>query len=79
LIPSNDAIIRSAGTLVATVTDHNTIHLQPVKLGRDFGTNLEVLDGLTAGTRIVENPVDTLTEGQSVDPVADEVGSGLKH
>jgi len=69
LIPSNDAIIRAAGTLVAVVTDHNTIHFQPVELGRDFGTQIEVRDGLAAGTHIVENPSDALSEGEAVEPV----------
>ena len=68
LIPSNDAIIRSAGTLVAVVAANNTIHLQPVKLGRDFGTQLEVLDGLAENARLVENPNDTLREGEPVEP-----------
>jgi RND family efflux transporter MFP subunit len=66
LIPSDDAIIRAEGTLVAEVTPAGTIHLQPVKLGRDFGTQIEVLDGLAEGTRVVENPSDALAEGQEV-------------
>ena len=79
LIPSNDAIIRSAGTLVAVVMDDNTIHLQSVKLGRDFGTQIEILDGLAENARIVENPVDTLSEGESVEPVAVEAENSAKH
>jgi RND family efflux transporter MFP subunit len=78
LIPSNDAIIRSSGTLVAVVTSNNTIHLQAVKLGRDFGAQIEVLDGLAENARIVENPTDVLSEGQTVEPVTAETGSGLK-
>jgi hypothetical protein len=78
LIPSNDAIIRSAGTLVAVVTDRNTIHLQAVKLGRDFGAQIEVLDGLPENARIVENPTDTLSEGQVVEPVPAEIADSAK-
>jgi RND family efflux transporter MFP subunit len=78
LIPSNDAIIRSAGTLVAVVTDRNTIHLQAVKLGRDFGAQIEVLDGLPENARIVENPTDTLSEGQAVEPVPAEIANSAK-
>jgi RND family efflux transporter MFP subunit len=69
LIPSNDAIIRTEGTLVAMVTGENRIHLQAVKLGRDFGTEIEILDGLEPGARIVDNPSDALAEGTAVDPV----------
>jgi len=68
LIPSNDVIIRAAGNLVAVVTDQNTIHFQPVKLGRDFGTRIEILDGLAVGTHCVDNPNDALTEGGEVEP-----------
>ena len=78
LIPSNDAIIRSAGTMVAVVTDRNTIHLQAVKLGRDFGAQIEVLDGLPENARIVENPTDTLSEGQVVEPVPAEIADSAK-
>jgi RND family efflux transporter MFP subunit len=79
LIPSNDAIIRSAGTLVAVVADHNTIHLQAVKLGRDFGTQIEVIDGLLENARIVENPTDTLSEGEAVEPIPVAAAEGAKH
>lgn len=66
IIPSNDVIIRAAGTLVAVVTPTHTIHLQPVKLGRDFGTRIEILDGLASGAEVVENPSDSLAEGAEV-------------
>ncbi len=69
LIPSNDAIIRADGTLVAVVTEGNTIHFQKVALGRDFGTRIEVRDGLAEGTRFVDNPSDALSEGLAVEPV----------
>jgi RND family efflux transporter MFP subunit len=68
LIPSNDAIVRAEGTLVATITDGSAIHLQRVTLGRDFGTRIEVLAGLADGQRVVDNPSDALTEGQPVEP-----------
>jgi RND family efflux transporter MFP subunit len=70
LIPSSDAIIRAEGTLVAVVTPQDTIHFQPVVLGRDFGMRIEVRSGLAEGTRIVENPSDALSEGQAVDAIA---------
>jgi RND family efflux transporter MFP subunit len=70
LIPSSDAIIRAAGTLVATVTPENTVHFQKVALGRDFGTQIEVRDGLAEGQRVVENPSDALMEGETVEPLA---------
>jgi RND family efflux transporter MFP subunit len=79
LIPSNDVIIRPEGPLVAFVTDQNTVHLQPVKLGRDFGTQIEILDGLPEGTRVVENPADTLAEGQPVETIPAESAGSTNH
>lgn len=75
LIPSNDAIIRAAGTLVAVVTPGNRIHLQPVLLGRDFGSRIEVRSGLAEGERVVDNPTDALTEGMTVVPVLSPASS----
>jgi multidrug efflux pump subunit AcrA (membrane-fusion protein) len=69
LLPSNAAVINAAGTQVATIDDSNRIRLVRVKLGRDFGTRIEVLDGLAPGTRVVSNPSDALVEGLEVSPV----------
>ena len=74
IIPSNNAIIRAEGTLVATLDNENKIHLKHVTLGRDFGTEIEILDGLAEGTNIIDNPSDSLQEGQQV-----QVTSAQKH
>ena len=66
LLPSNAAIINASGTLVATVTAQNTIHLVHVSFGRDFGTQLEIIGGLNEGATVVTNPSDALTEGLEV-------------
>jgi multidrug efflux pump subunit AcrA (membrane-fusion protein) len=69
LLPSNAAIINAAGTQVATIDASNRIHLVHVTLGRDFGTRVEVIDGLGEGSRVVSNPNDALAEGMEVSPV----------
>jgi len=68
-LPSNAAIITSAGTFVDTVDPENKIHQVRVKFGRDFGTLIEIVDGLAVGARVVANPRDSLTEGMEVSPV----------
>ena len=70
ILPSNAAIIRAEGTLVATIDPGNRIRLVPVKLGRDFGTEIEILGGIVRGARVVSNPRDSLTDGLLVEPVA---------
>jgi RND family efflux transporter MFP subunit len=69
LLPSNAAIVNAAGTEVATVDDSGTIHLVPVKIGRDFGAVVEIIGGLEPGTHVVAKPSDALTEGLQVSPV----------
>jgi len=69
LLPSNAAIINATGTLVATVDSSNRIRLVNVKFGRDFGNQIEIVDGLSPGAHVVANPSDSLTEGLEVSPV----------
>ncbi|HEY3898137.1 MAG TPA: efflux RND transporter periplasmic adaptor subunit [Chthoniobacter sp.] len=67
-IPANAFVFRAEGPLVAVVTNENKIHWQPIKVGRDFGTYMEVLRGLDENARVVVNPTDDLTEGLKVEP-----------
>jgi RND family efflux transporter MFP subunit len=74
LLPSNAAIVNTSGTQVATLDAADRVHLVPVKLGRDFGTRIEILDGLEPGTRVLSNPTDSLREGTEVAPVSGTPG-----
>jgi len=66
VVPANTLLFRSEGLRVALVTAQQTIHLQPVTLGRDFGSTVEITEGLDDGDRIVLSPADSLYEGQQV-------------
>ncbi len=66
VVPANAFLFRTEGPQVATVVGDNHIHWQNIQVGRDFGTNLEVLDGLTENTQVVINPTDDLHEGIQV-------------
>jgi len=72
-IPSNALLIRKEGTQVAVVDEQNKIHLQKIRLGRDFGVTSDVIEGLKGGERLVLNPSDSLGEGDVVTVVVDEV------
>ena len=69
LIPVPALIFRSEGTQVATVDDGHHAVLKPVQLGRDFGTQIEVLSGLSEQDQVIINPPDSLTNGEEVRPV----------
>jgi RND family efflux transporter MFP subunit len=66
VVPANAFLFRTAGPQVATVMKDNRIHWQTIRVGRDFGTQLEVLDGLAENSKVVMNPTDDLREGVQV-------------
>ncbi|HEX4232505.1 MAG TPA: efflux RND transporter periplasmic adaptor subunit [Bryobacteraceae bacterium] len=68
VIPVNTLIFRSHGMQVAVVRD-NKAELAPITIGRDYGTEVEVVSGLTPQDAIIENPSDSLTSGTEVRPL----------
>jgi membrane fusion protein, multidrug efflux system len=69
-LSDNALIFRAQGMQVALVGSDNKVKLQSVKLGRDFGNTVEVLTGLNANDRVINNPPDSITEGQPVEIAA---------
>lgn len=65
-VPANTVLFRSEGLRVALVDDQQHVHLQPITLGRDFGSTVEVTEGLQDNDRIVISPPDSMYEGQQV-------------
>jgi multidrug efflux pump subunit AcrA (membrane-fusion protein) len=65
VVPVNALIFRSQGMQVAVVRDHKA-ELVPIAIGRDYGTEVEVVSGLTMRDEIIENPSDSLTSGTEV-------------
>lgn len=67
VIPGNTLLFRAQGTQVGIVDpDTNTVHLQDIKVGRDFGTKLEVTSGLKETDSVILNPSDSLADGAKV-------------
>ncbi len=66
VVPADAFVFRAQGPQVVTVTNDNRIHWQKISVGRDFGTQLEVLNGLQENTEVVMNPTDDLREGIEV-------------
>jgi RND family efflux transporter MFP subunit len=65
-IPAGALVVGPAGTRVVTATTENRAHYLPVQIGRDFGTHVEVLSGLTGKEQLVLNPSDALKEDAPV-------------
>jgi len=66
VVPANVLVIDQAGTHVVIVDAENRIGFRSVKLGRDFGREVEILEGMTANDVLVASPSDLLVEGETV-------------
>lgn len=65
MIPS-DALVFDQNGLHVVVVRSGTVHFQPVSISRDFGTTVEVRDGVQPGDQVVLNPAVNLAEGSKV-------------
>jgi multidrug efflux system membrane fusion protein len=69
LIPVSALIVNASGTSVALLEDRygqDVVHYTPVLVGRDFGTEVEILNHVNQGDRLVTNPPADLNEGATV-------------
>ncbi len=64
-VPANALIFRRDGLRVAVVRN-GLAQLVPIKVGRDYGTKLEVVSGLQASDEVILDPSDSLTDGSAV-------------
>ncbi len=64
---TNALILRSSGPQVAVVDQQRRVHIKPVKIGRNYGQTVEVLEGVSADDRLVQNPPDSLAENDQVE------------
>ncbi len=69
ILPANTLIVRADGTKVAVIDQNNHIQLKPVTTGRDFGTTIEIITGLSENEKVVTNPSDSVRDGATVNPV----------
>ena len=65
-VPVNALLFRAEGPRIAVVGSDQKIKLKPVMIGRDFGTKVEILNGLSPDDQIVVNPADSLEDGEQV-------------
>src|SRR5215475_11416757 len=64
-IPVNTLLFRSEGLRVVSVKD-GTATLIPLTIGRDFGSDVEVLTGLNGDESLIVSPPDSIVSGQRV-------------
>jgi RND family efflux transporter MFP subunit len=67
VVPGNALIFRAQGPQLGIVDPKtNLVHLQDIKIGRDLGNRIEVVDGLKPTDEVIVNPSDSLSEGAEV-------------
>jgi RND family efflux transporter MFP subunit len=70
VVPAAAILFRTDGAQVAIVQPDQTVHLQKITVGRDYGDRVEILQGVSEGTTIVAAPGDTAREGAPIVPVS---------
>ena len=79
VVPVSALIFRSEGLRLGTVgkdAKGNTIaHLVPVSMGEDDGATVQVLNGIKPGDQVIQDPPDSLVEGQRVTIVHSNSGA----
>ncbi|HEV8041505.1 MAG TPA: efflux RND transporter periplasmic adaptor subunit [Bryobacteraceae bacterium] len=70
LIPGSALVANAQGTRVAEVGLDRRVHLITVQTGRDLGTEIEILLGLSGSEQVINNPPDNLSDAQQVNVIA---------
>jgi RND family efflux transporter MFP subunit len=65
-IPASALIFRRNEPEVATLGSDDRVRLKPIEVGRDLGTEIEVLSGLTTSDRVIKSPWDSISDGDMV-------------
>jgi len=69
IVPTAALIFRRDGLQVVTVVDSKdgtVAHLVPITIGQDDGATAQVISGLTANDQVIQDPPDSIIEGEKV-------------
>lgn len=65
IVPA-DAVVFDQNSLHVAVVKNGIVHLQKITIARDFGTEVDVHDGVKPGDEVILNPMVNLAEGSRV-------------
>jgi RND family efflux transporter MFP subunit len=65
-LPANVLLFRSDGLRVGTVDANGRVVLKPVEVGRDYGSDVEIVRGLETNDKVILSPPDSLVDGLAV-------------
>jgi hypothetical protein len=63
---ASNAIIFNQDGVQAAVVENGVAHLRKIDIARDFGTEVQVSDGLKLGDQVILDPPADLTDGAKV-------------
>ena len=66
VLPTNTLLFSAAGSKVAIVQPDGKVRLQIVTLGTDYGHEVQIKTGLKPDDKVITNPPDSISDGQSV-------------
>lgn len=79
VVPVSALIFRRDGLQIGTVIDKDSqtiARIVPITIGQDDGATVQVISGIDAADRIIQDPPDSLIEGERVTVVNKEQQSG---
>jgi multidrug efflux system membrane fusion protein len=78
LAPASALLFRNKDMEAAVVDNTNHVHIRHVTIGRDLGTAMEVTSGLSLSDRVVNNPPDSIADGELVRVLSPDAGQPRK-
>lgn len=66
MLPANVLLFRGDGLHVATVDAHDHVVMKPVTIGRDYGSSIEIVSGVSADDDVILSPPDSLANDAAV-------------
>lgn len=66
IVPVSTLMFRAEGLRIGVVQDGDTARLVPITIGRDDGRVVEVVSGLQPQSEVIQNPPDSLIDGEKV-------------
>jgi len=65
-LPASALIVGEKGTQVALAGSDGKAHLRTIRIAQDHGNTVEVSAGVSAADRVIDNPPDSLADGDRV-------------
>jgi RND family efflux transporter MFP subunit len=79
IVPAAAILFRREGLRIGIVVNGNVAHLVPVVIGEDDGANVQIIDGLHAGDRVIQDPPDSLIDGEKIFVVSPGQSAAASH